>query len=320
MDEDLTLDELEVNDEEEDVEEDEELSGEEEDDAASPADDKSSTPDIAAKLAELEKGNKGLLSALTAERRERQNISAQLDEFKDVLKAVVDQSAGKPEYDEALQKIEDKIEKISLDFDESGSPYISAEKLAAFESATVKALKTEIDQLKAVTSSMVQVKTEDEFLRKLLSENENYTPAYKTLNDAWLFLKDEAFDPDREARGLPKPVSVDEAIEMALGSDTLKATFAAKFPGVDLESLMEAKLLQKPRYLRKALNKVQVQTKSSHTPLDLGRPTPLGSASSFGGDNNESLLKRIAEMSPRDFNKLDAKTIEKIDKLMEKFG
>lgn len=330
-DEDLTMEDLElpldetVEDELED--EGDELSGDDIN-AGTPPDDKSASTlasdDLVKRLTELEVSNRGLVKALSAQRTHRQDLQSKMDEVTDVLKAVVQQAGSDPKDVSLAKDIQKAVNKIQIEYDESGNPYLSTEALSKYESSTIKDLKDKIERLENATVSILSKTTEDENLNRFLSEKEGYRDAYKIVTDAWMYLKDVAFDADRIARGLPQPTSIDDALDMALTSDTLKADFAKRFPTVDMESVMEAHLLKTPRYMKKALNSVlNTPKKEANTVkdiLDINKPTSLTQVNTSGGTNNESLLARIANMKPEDFNKLDAATMAKIDKLLEQFG
>jgi len=279
------------------------------------------TPDIAAQIAELEASNKGLVKALSAQRSIRQDLQGQLDEIKNAISAV------KTVKTTAADNRVLANPTIPIDFDDEGNPFLDPAKLSTLQlrSAEVDNLRKEIELLKQTTWVSKQQQAEQENLKALLSENENYGPAYKKVTDAWNYLKDDLFDAYLVANGIPAPTTAEAAIDIALSSKDITSKFEQKFPGVDIESVLEAHLIATPRYLRKALSKASAQaptpTKTnSSKALDFNRPASLAAANTSGGENQESLLSRIASMSNEDFMALDSKTMAKIDRLLEARG
>jgi hypothetical protein len=275
--------------------------------------------EIANQVAELEASNKGLVKALAAQRGIRQDLQAQLDDIKNAINSV---KATK-----STTGITSTVQKkaIPIDFDENGNPYLDSSKLSTLQqySPEVEALQQEINMLKQSSINNRIQQAEQESLKNLLSENKEYSPAYKKVTDAWNFLKDDLFDAYLLDKDIPAPKTAEAAIEIALNAPEVRTKFEQKFPGVDLESVMEAHLMATPRYLRKALNKAIQPTKSStnsNKPLDYSRPASLATANTSGGENHESLLSRIADMSYDDFQALDKTTMSKIDRLLAARG
>jgi hypothetical protein len=280
----------------------------------------STVPNIEAQIADLEASNKGLVKALSAQRGLRQELQGQLDEIKQAISAV---KAVKPN---AADNRLSANPTIPIDFDDEGNPFLDPAKLSTLQlrSVEIENLQKEINLLKQTSYVTKQQQTEQQNLNALLSENENYAPAYKKVTEAWNYLKDDLFDAYLIEKGLPTPTTAEAAIEIATSSKELMNKFEQKFPGVDMESVLEAHLIATPRYLRKALNKASVVNaptkKNSSSPLDFNRPASLAAANTSGGENQESLLSRIASMSNEDFMALDRKTMAKIDRLLEARG
>jgi hypothetical protein len=319
MADELTADELEVKDEEN---EDEIIADEDDEESEETGDEDKPTPgdsdDLQIKLDELEATNKGLIKSLSAQRGIRQDLQGQLDEIKD---AIAESKETNLDLDDADDKTIVDTKNIPVEFDDDGNMFIEPKYLKAQgNTVEIQALQDEIDQLKLNVSEQQTQKQEDKQLNDLLSEKEGYDGAYKLVNEAWSYLKDDVFDAYLEKKGLTAPTTSDQAIDMIMESNELKTDFVKKYPTLQLESVLEAKLLATPRYIRKALDAAITTTDSSHSQLDLGKPASLSNANSGGSDTPESLLNKVADMSTEDYENLDPKTLAKIDKLLEAAG
>lgn len=309
----LTEEDLKIADESEEVDD---GTGEEEE-AATPADEASTKQAaLEIKLAELEASNSGLIKSLSAQRGIRQDLQEQLDGIKTALNTFkVNQAVSIPS-----QLATGKKTTIPVDFDKDGNPYLDPVNLIGLTDNKIQQLEARLNQMQQNATAVQMQTTEQEALSALLSEKAGYVDAHKEVTKAWNYLKDELFDAYLEEKGLPTPKTADQAIDIAVKSDVLLARFRERFPTIDMESVMEAHLIATPRYLKKALDKALVLPGSSHEELNTNRPASLALANSSGGENQESLIQRVADMSPEDFMKLDAATMSKIDKLLETHG
>jgi len=298
------------------VEEIDELSGEEDENAVTPTDDKSASTevDLKTQLTNLEVSNKGLVKSLTAQRNLRQDLQGQLDGIKEALNTVRAGQVVKPAAEESGESV------IPIDFDDDGNPFLDPANLTGLQSTKIAQLEAQINTIQNNTVAVNQQTSEKQALEAILSEKEGYSKAYKDVSKAWDFLRNDVFDDYLTAKGLEAPKTADQAIEIALNSKSMRRKFTEKFPSLDIESVMEAHLIATPRYLRKALDKAITEVESIHETLDLTKPSTLANANSTGGEGNESLISRIADMSTEDFNNLDEKTMAKIDKLLEAHG
>jgi len=309
----LTEEDLEVSietDEDVDIED----TGEEDDTAPTPGEDDDTSTDVAAKLAELEDSNRGLVKSLTAQRGIRQDLQGQLDGIKEAL----DQFKTNAENNTGT--VDDVGTSIPINFDDEGNPFLDPANLPTTQNADIQALQQEINALRATTNATAIETNERAALNNLLGEKEGYTKAHEEVTKAWTYLKDDIFDAYLVEKGIQAPKTADQAIDIAMGSKKIGEQFTKKFPTLNMESVLEAHLIATPRYLRKALDLALVDASSSHESLDLTKPTSLAAANSSGGDSAESLLSRVANMSNDEFGALDTKTMEKIDRLLAQAG
>jgi len=312
----LTEEDLKVTPEEDEISDDE-STGEEDDKSGTPSDDDSkpgTAVDLEAKLAELEASNKGLVKSLTAQRGLRQDLQGQLDEIKTALQNV---KSGQQET--TITNSDGEV--IPIDFDDKGNPFLDPIYLKDITNPEVAELKAKLTRLETQANVVSQQTSENQLLQNLLGEQDGYVEAHKQVTSAWKYLKDDIFDAYLVEKGLEAPKNADQAIEIAMNAPEIQAQFTKKFPTLDMESVLEAHLIATPRYLRKALNKALVDDgSSSHSALDITKPTSLANANSSGGDSQESLLARVGNMTTEDFMKLDEPTMAKIDKLLETHG
>lgn len=296
-------------------EEESESTVDEEESAPTTGDDKDTEAfDVEAKLAELEASNKGLVKSLSAQRGIRQDLQSQLENIKEAIAEVKESRADVSE--------ESTGSMVPIEYDDEGNPFLDTSSLGDFNKTEISALKATVNQLQQQINQTNIQKSEQQFLNGLLDEREGYTEAHKAVTKAWNFLKDDAFDAYLVEKGIDTPKTADQAIEIALNSKEISAEFSKRFPSLDMESVLEAHLIATPRYLRKALNKALVSKdlESSHASLDKTKPSSLASIDAGGGETQDSLLTRMADMPTEDFMKLDAATIAKIDRLLETKG
>ena len=333
MPDDLTIEELEVKpdelevgeDEDEDVDEDVDEDLEDDDNDADEDEDSEEKgekdkpspgdSDLQTRLEELETANQGLIKSLSAQRGIKQDLQGQLDEIKD---AIAESRETNLDLDDADNDPKSTAN-IPVEFDDDGNMFIEPKYLKT-DMSGIKSLQEEINSLRQDLSDKDVQKQEDKQLSNLLGEKVGYEEAHKQVQEAWSYLKDDTFDAYLEKNNLTAPSTPDQAIDMIMGSKELSGDFQKKYPTLDLESVLEAKLLGTPRYLRKALNAALTTSDSSNEQLDLGKPNSLANANSGGSDTPESLLNKVADMSTEDYEKLDARTIAKIDKLLEAAG
>ncbi len=303
-------------DTDEDLEDDDEKTGEK---VASTPDD---SEDLKTRLEELEVTNRGLIKSLSAQRGLRQDLQEQLDDIKNAIAEAKLAGAADTDTDVDLET-ENAIDQISsnipVEFDDDGNMYIEPKYLKP-DNTSVKSLQEEINNLKETLSSRQEQEREHQQLQALLSEKDGYKTAYEQVSEAWTDLKDNVFDAYLEKNNLAAPKTPDQAIDMIMESKELTTGFKKKYPSLDLESVLEANLLATPRYLRKALDAAIQTNDSSNEQLNPNKPASLANANSGGSDTPESLLNKVADMSVEDYESLDARTIAKIDKLLEAAG
>ncbi|MDA3807428.1 MAG: hypothetical protein PF440_05860 [Thiomicrorhabdus sp.] len=300
--------------EDEELEEDETESKTGDDDKPTSGDD---TATLQQKLDTLENENKGLIKSLTAQRGQRQELQNDLASIKEAIAEARAEATTEGEVD----KLDDTLSKIPVDFDVDGNMSIDPKYLQTKGNPDISALQDEIAALKGTVNAQTTATQEQEGLNTLLREKDGYPEAHKSVSDAWSYLKNDLFDAYLNKKGLAAPQSSDQAIDMIIDSQELTESFAKKYPTLDLESVVEAHLIGTPRYMRKALDKAIVKpNESKHETLDFGKPSSLASANSGGSDSPESLLDRVANMDTEDYENLPPATLAKIDKLLEKSG
>jgi len=322
--ENLTEDDLKVNEENDEIEDEDsktEEPVENKTESETGEDELTPSTDTAAlekKLNDLEAENKGLIKSLTSQRGQRQELQSDLASIKE---AIADARADATTQKE-VDAVEDTVSKIPVDFDDEGNMSIDPKYLQTnTNNPDVEALQQELATLKNTINAQTTATAERQQLDTLLGEKEGYKAAYKDVQNAWSYLKNDVFDDYLTKHSLAAPQTSDQAIDMIIGSKELTETFTQKYPNLDLESVVEAHLIGTPRYLRKALNKAIMEPPDSKKEsLDFGKPDSLANVNTGGSDSPESLLQRVADMDTEDFENLPEATMAKIDKLLEKSG
>lgn len=275
--------------------------------------------DLKAKVEELEKANRGMYQAMRQEREQRQAFQTKVDQ----ITGMIQQARTQPQQQEQQQPAEPQApSKIDVAFDDDGNPYIPSDVISkaipkgdpALENKIAN-LENELAHYRERTQSQEAQTAAQQQLNKLLAENEAYPEAHKKLEEQFTYLKDELYDAYIEKAGLNPPQTAEEAIDIALKSNEIKRAFNEKFPGADLESVMEANLIKTPRLLRRALDK-QVPAPSSHQEMP-EKPSALSSVSGSESPSDNSIIDRVADMDLEDFLQLDDKTYSKIDELLK---
>ncbi len=312
--EELTAEELEVENEEVENGEDEQTKSTETGEQETSTPEGEDQVDLKARLDELETANAGLIKSLSSQRGIRQDLQAQLDD----IRAAINEAKG--ETNTASETPQPDLSKIPVEFDTEGEMYIDPKYLQNTTNPVVAGLQEELNTIKQSIDQYRGQQYEAQQLNNLLNERDGYAEAYKQVSEAWKYMKDEVFDSFIARKGIAPPQTTDAAIDLVMGSQELQDIFAKKYPNVDLESTLEAHLIATPRYMRKALNKALTNPGNTNEQLDLSRPSSLANANSGPANTPEALLEKVSDMSMEDYEKLDASTLDKIDKLLAKQG
>jgi len=280
------------------------------------------------RVAELEAENKrmqrGLTQALTQERGKRQEMEGRLAQITDLMATAKNRRDGSDE-----QEAQTLPEEIEVSFRDDGTPIIPRSLMQQLTASETQALKQEIEGLKNTIAGQQQAQQQQavqqaqaNVVQQVLSSNESYPEAFQAVNNQWQWTV-RAFDNFIMDNNLQKPVTADQAIEMAVDSDFAQK-FSKKFPGSDLESVMGYYLLGGTRRLKRALN---ANVKEAEAPAKKGMSQTLKALAKNPGNLSRSpnqktggggglSLDDIAGMSTEDFEKLSDAEIEKIDRLL----
>ncbi len=283
------------------------------------------TEQLNARIAELEKINNGLLQAKTASSAKARAAQEQLQETQrqiDLLKTRLDGDAQKK--DKAPEaSAQRQMDRLTVDFDENGVPFIPAEGLPVNKDLEQKvaALEQELSQTAQSIRASQEQREEAENLRALLAEKDGYQEAFAQIKDQWDYLSGGFFDQFVVANELPEPRTRDDALEIA-ANEKFQAAFRAKFPNGDAESVIEAFTSKKPYYKRRALNMaLKAQTpQPTHTPLPKDKPQSLSTISGANHAGDDDDLQKFADMSVEDFLSLSPEQERRMNRLMKEKG
>lgn len=282
-------------------------------DAAPPADSNLN------RLLELEKANSGLLGALQAERKSRQNLESKMSEVTGFLANLAAQRAQSQQ--PTPQPPPRKPAKIKVEIDEEGNAYVPETALDEVLAQRIKPAQVpkEMKQLHmqqmAAMQALQREKTFREAVNTVVKKDESYRDAYKEVDQAFDWINERVIQAQEQA-GITGNVNSVAALKVLRGS-VVGDEFAKKFPGMDFERVVRA--YDSDYDLENALAMVvrskQAQATSATDPKTLSGL--VKKPSSLGGVRNQKEAKittfdtimntsydEINSMSDNDFKKL----------------
>jgi stalled ribosome alternative rescue factor ArfA len=265
---------------------------------------------VQANIEELRQHSAGIQRALHEERKQRQNLQGRLEQITEMIaKAGEAKEGGKEE------TVSVNGQKIPIDFDEDGNPYLDVSKLDGLN-------KKDSAEIAMVNAQLFRqrMETENERVKSsVVQRNEAYQDAKARLDDAYGFL-DGAFSYWVQANGInPKTMTIDDAIEVLSSDPQLTAEFNKRYPGVDIDIVLEGHDTKgktvNPRKFERAL-KLFTQQPAKTDSLDALKKLN-NKPNSFAAMTNqrsagEKTLNDLADMSQESFNRLSDTDIEKI--------
>lgn len=285
-----------------------------------PAQEAPTAEQLAARVAELEKINNGLLQAKTASSAKARQAQEALQAAQEQLKLVQAQPKPDPKPEEETRQ---PVDRLKVEFDEDGNPYVPVESLPVNQDLTQKV--SELEKQLSDTAQNLKVSQEErvraETLKNFLSEKDGYQEAYVQVKDQWEYIRRELFEQIVASKGLPKPQTQAEALEIASDPD-FQAAFKTKFPTGDAESVMQAYLFGGRYFERKALDAIlEKQTPpSTHKPLPTDKPQPLATVTGASQAGDDDDLQKYADMSMDDFLAMKPEQEARMDRLMKEKG
>lgn len=266
------------------------------------------SPSLEERLAALEKENKGLQSAVSAEREKRHRFEGSYKQLSDIVastisKRDVEQKPAEPEPEK----------KIELSYDDDGNPFLPASVLKKLTAAETNALKEELLSVKRqLENERAQRSRKDDVQRQVsdvIGDNEDFKEAYGIIKESLDWVVPKIGDHlVKSGINLGKAPRIEHILEAIDGSD-IEESFSKRF-GVDIEHVLRAHSTK--RDMRKALKSVASLKKKTDTADDtldkiVNRPAGLS------GARNQ---KPVEDYGPS--LKELAKTAENIEDMSEK--
>ena len=287
---------------------------------------------LQSEMNELKRANTGLIHALTDERSKRQQHEGKLqgisETFAKALEARKEQEAPAPEE----PKIPDRMQ---VNFDDDGTPFVKTEDILNVTNMTGKT-EPKFDELNkkvdTISTSMVQnqaLKQQRQALGEIINSNPNYPQAMNQLQGQWQALNG-LYDQYIAANNMETPDSIEQAMGQILSSP-VSAEFTRRFPGSDVELLIETfttpSNVVMQRKLSKALKAISggngVGTKTPKTNTvekrNLNRlakkPAGFGQVSNQA-KSSQTTVESVADMDLDDFMSLSDGDIDKVHALL----
>jgi hypothetical protein len=268
------------------------------------------------KIQDLEKSNQGLLGKGVAETKARQAVEARLSQMTDFLARLKANSEATSEQAEVQPAL--KFKGFKVEMTEDGEAYVPDEIIQEHVNRIVK------EHLKPIESSIKNVTNRTAFddsrtatttaLNQVLSENEAFPVAYKSVNEAWNELVRMTAN---QYDGKLPPPKADPWINAVIGTPVEQA-FKAKYPALDVSDLILAYGSDNPKiWATKMRGLLTVSVSRETTPKGEGKnekgipkevkelaskPNNLAGARGATGPAPTD-LNRIADMDFDDFNK-----------------
>lgn len=205
-------------------------------DAAPPADSNLN------RLLELEKANSGLLGALQAERKSRQQLESKMSEVTGFLANIAAQRAQPPAQQQQPQPR--KPAKIKVEIDEEGNAFVPETALDEILAQRIKPAQVpqEMKQLHmqqmAAMQALQREKSFREAVNTVVKKDESYRDAYKEVDQAFDWINERVIQA-QESAGISGNVNSVTALKVLRGT-VVGDEFSKKFPGMDFERVVRA--------------------------------------------------------------------------------
>jgi len=288
----------------------------------------------------LERESAGRLKGLRAEREQRKALEAKVATVVDLVSksksARQQQASGESGTDDETVSAGGK--KIPVSFDDDGNPYIDPEDLIGLTkkqvSSVEKQLASKVEQVEQ-TQQVLAAQTENaKAVDSILSRDPAFPAAYARLNQAFRML-DEGMDKIVARTDIdPSTLTIEQCLELMESDAGLMKQFQSQFPGVDVDTVVEAMALSpagrvNTRKLSKALSALKSKDDESATG-DTGGKQKKGigktlkaitAARNLAGATNqkgsrETSLDDIASLTTEDFLALSDAQVKEIERAL----
>jgi len=290
--------------------------------------------DLEKRIADSEKANKGLYDSMKAERIHRQEAESRSQDLESRLQGITDvfsESIDQRRSGEAEPKTTQTPGKLELEIDDEGKAFIPVESLKAIlQEQGMGSSKKEIEELKYhLMQNSVETDRETEFqntVRKIVDEDDSYSPAYRQLTKAQDWFNNEIVDYQKQNQLtglLSTGEALDAASESGIDGQTIEDRFSKTFPTLDMDKI--ARCYDSKRDLRSALKSISGGNNSQTPPGKkaadnlkgiAGKASNLGKMRNQKGQASGMSLDDIAELPPGEIEGMTDDQVEKLHRMM----
>ena len=254
----------------------------------------------------LEREISGLKKGISSERGKRQKVEGKLEQFGQIFN---ESRAAKEE--------PTKQEKIPIEFDDDGNPFVSPEVVAKLNMQETQQLRDRLLSMESYLTYRAQQSSAQQNLARAVEPGD--VAVHNKLKAGYARV-DEMLAEYIQTTGHGPLNTFDQALDL-MEQAGIDKQFEKEFPGLDLEATVEA--FSSPRKLKRAISMakskdVPAGDSSKDTVIKMGKlgiSSHVGRSGTPGG--NELTLDQIAGLSQRDFDRLSEDQMKKIDRILE---
>lgn len=326
---DVNIDDVDIDDVDIDEEPDESLEdkpeGDEKPDDAKPDKPEVTVESLSARLEEAEKEKSGLYREMRTEREQRQALSTQMAAINETLADIRNKRVSTAKDPEEAPEI---VNGIPVQFDDDGNPYINPEDLKAVATPEVSTIKADMDQIKRQGARQELINANKQTISHVVGQEEQYGDAFQTLRKAYQDVADYTVKIMAQQGWTVQTANEDQVFDLL--EKEFGTEFTGKYPGVDLDTVIEALspgrngLLNRRKLTRAVKNIARSSGKESR---DEGKESlkklkfMSSKPSNLSGTRNQKgsagrTLKDVAEMDIDEFENLSDTDLKRIERAM----
>jgi hypothetical protein len=291
---------------------------------------------LQAKLDELEKANKGLQNDIYEARDERRGkigeLTGRLNQVTELIAKAREGKQGTAEEED--QTVDVAGQKIPIKFDDDSNPYVDPKDLEHLTKSEVKEVENKVDKIEQTQAVRDRNDAQTQAIQTVLSSDEAYPNAFRSLDEAFKFLDTELEQIVREKDIDVKTLTPDGAMDLLEASESTMKAFRQKYPNADIETVIEGRMLTpngqiNTRKLRKALNALkapggdETTATTAETNKDklktlkaiTSKPSNLSGMRNQRGTAGMS-LDDMANITQEDFENMSDTDVAKLERLL----
>lgn len=267
--------------------------------------------DLQGKIEELERQNKGLLSAKQAEVSKRQAVANRLEQLEGAVSNILSkrQKEGMESLTES-QVSEVRTKGLPVVYDDDGNAFVDHTSVQSLISPYEKKINELEDKLQQTSNANAAIDAAERTRQGIIGEDERYGPANNRYMAARKWVEDVVID-FAQSNGVNRKLTSGEALDYVFDSE-LKNEFQTKFKDMDLIDVVTAEDSQDHfrRMLRNVSKAITPNDDSTTGPrMDSRFQKVLKKPSSLGNDANAkagqlSISDKLDNLSYKDLTDL----------------